>query len=182
MLLTNFPDPTLDLSRVVIGGLAVLLGLAGFAKLRRPGPSSVMLRAAGVPAAPLVARVTAVAEIAVLVGALVLPGRLAGSVVAVAFGCLDGRRRGRRTDGPGTGPAGASATRARPWGLATSRPTSRPHSQRPVPRSSPRAACPRLASHRPGLALVDLLLAGLLAVVLRQWLRGSASGGWTPRR
>jgi hypothetical protein len=78
----------LDPARVVIAGLAVLLGLAGYAKVRRPGPSSVMLRAAGVPAAPLVARGVAVAELAVLVAALVLPGRPGAIVVAAAFACL----------------------------------------------------------------------------------------------
>ena len=78
----------LDPSRGVIDGLALLLGLAGFAKLRRPGPSSVMLRAAGVPAASVVARAVATAELAVAGAALVLPGRLAGGIVALVFAGL----------------------------------------------------------------------------------------------
>ena len=155
----------------------MLLGLAGFAKLRRPGPSSVMLRAAGVPAAPLVARVTAVAEIAVLVGALVLPGRLAGSVVAVVFACLTvGAAVGARRAGDrACGCFGDEGAPLGPRHVATNLAAALAAAGAAILAPS---SLPRLAAHRPGLALVDLLLAGLLAVVLRQWLRGSASGGW----
>jgi hypothetical protein len=161
----------------VIGGLALLLGLAGFAKVRRPGPSSVMLRAAGVPGAPLAARAIAIAEIGVLVAALVLPGRLAGGVVAVVFAGLTAgaavgaRRAGDQScgcfgdEGPPLGPRHIATNLAAALaaaGAAIVGPTS----------------LPRLASHRPGLALVDLLLAGVLALVLRQWLRGTGTGGW----
>jgi uncharacterized membrane protein YphA (DoxX/SURF4 family) len=161
----------------VIDGLAVLLGLAGFAKVRRPGPSSVMLRSAGVPAPALAARATAIAEIAVLVGALVLSGRLAGGVLAVVFASLTvgavvgARRAGDQAcgcfgdEGAPLGPRHVATNLAAALaaaGAAILAPTS----------------LPRLASDRPGLALVDLLLAGVLAVVLRQWLRGSGAGGW----
>jgi methylamine utilization protein MauE len=162
---------------VVIAGLAVLLGLAGYAKVRRPGPSSVMLRAAGVPAAPLVARGVAVAELGVLVAALVLPGRPGALVVAAAFACLTagaaiGARRAADQacgcfgdEGAPLGPrhivtnlvgtlAAAGAAALAPTGLA------------------------RLATHRPGLALLELGLAVALAAILRQWLRGAGAGGW----
>src|ERR1700761_5351210 len=76
------------LALVDLAGIAVLLGLAGFAKMRRPGPSSVMLRAAGVPAPALTARVVALIEIAVLLAALAAPGRIAGAVLALAFAGL----------------------------------------------------------------------------------------------
>ena len=155
----------------------MLLGLAGFAKLRRPGPSSVMLRAAGVPAAPLVTRVTAAAEIAVLLGALVLPGRVAGSVVAVVFACLTvGAAVGARRAGDrACGCFGDEGAPLGPRHVATNLVAALAAAGAAILAPS---SLPRLAAHRPGLALVDLLLAGLLAVVLRQWLRGSASGGW----
>jgi hypothetical protein len=167
----------LDPARVVIAGLAVLLGLAGYAKVRRPGPSSVMLRAAGVPAAPLVARGVAVAELAVLVAALVLPGRPGAIVVAAAFACLTagaaiGARRAADQacgcfgdEGAPLGPrhittnlvgtlAAAGAAALAPTGLAP------------------------LATHRLGLAVLDLGLAVVLAALLRGWLRGARAGGW----
>jgi uncharacterized membrane protein YphA (DoxX/SURF4 family) len=161
----------------VIDGLAVLLGLAGFAKLRRPGPSSVMLRAAGVPAAPLVARVTAIAEIAVLAGALLLPGRFAGSVVAVVFACLTvGAAVGARRAGDrACGCFGDEGAPLGPRHIATNLAAALAAAGAAILGPS---SLPRLAPHRPGLALVDLLLAGLLAVVLRQWLRGTGTGGW----
>jgi hypothetical protein len=161
----------------VIAGLAVLLGLAGFAKARRPGPSSVMLRAAGVPAPALTARVVALAEIAVLVAALVAPGRVAGAVVAAAFafltvGAAIGARRAGDTAcgcfGDEGAPLGARhvatnlAAALAAAAAALAAPSSLAH----------------LASRHPWLAVVDLMLAGLLAGVLRQWLRGAGAGGW----
>ena len=93
-----------------------------------------MLRAAGVPATPPAAALTAVAEIAVLVGALVLPGRRAGSVVAVVFACLTvgaavgARRAGHRA-------CGCFGDEGAPLGPRhIARRTSRPHSPRPVRR------------------------------------------------
>ncbi len=153
----------------------MLLGVAGYAKLRRPGPSSVMLRAAGMPAARLVARVVAGAELAVLVAALVLPGRVAGAVVAAVFAGLTvgaavgARRAGTHACGcfgdesAPLGPrhvltnltaalAAAAAARAAPGSLAT------------------------LAAHRPGVAALDVALAAALAATLREWLRGA--GTW----
>jgi hypothetical protein len=161
----------------VIGGLAMLLGLAGFAKARRPGPSSVMLRAAGVPAPALAARAVALAEIAVCVAGLALPGRLGGTVVAVAFAGLTvgavvgARRAGDQAcgcfgdEGAPLGPrhvatnlaaalAAAGASVLAPTGLVS------------------------LASHRPALELVELVLAMVLAGALRQWLRGAGTGAW----
>src|ERR1700759_4778262 len=166
-----------DLARVVLAGIAVLLGLAGFAKMRRPGPSSVMLRAAGVPAPALTARVVALIEIAVLLAALAAPGRIAGAVLALAFagltlGAAVGARRAGETACGCFGDEGAPlgsrhvatnlAAALAAAGAALVAPPSLAH----------------LASHQPGLALVELILAGILAGVLRQWLRGVAASGW----
>ncbi len=161
----------------MIDGLAVLLGLAGFAKVRRPGPSSMMLRAAGVPGAPLAARVTAIAEIGVLVAALALPGRLAGGVVALVFaGLTVGAAVGaRRAGDQSCGCFGDEGAPLGPRHLATNLAAALAAAGAAMLAPS---SLPRVASHRPGLALVDLLLAGVLAVVLRQWLRGTAAGGW----
>jgi hypothetical protein len=164
-------------SRVVIDGLAVLLGLAGWAKVRRPGPFSIMLRAAGVPAARVVTRAVAVAEIGVLVAALVLPGRLAGGVVALVFaGLTVGAAVGARRAGDQS--CGCFGDEGAPTGLrhiATNLGAALAAAGAAI--LGP-ASLPRLASHRPGLAVVDLVLAVVLAVVLRQWLRGTGAGGW----
>src|SRR5947209_2797114 len=84
----SWGDVVLDLSRVVIGGLAALLALAGYAKVRGPGPSAAMLRAAGVPAPLAAARVVAIAELGVVALVLTLPGTIGGATVALAFACL----------------------------------------------------------------------------------------------
>jgi hypothetical protein len=161
----------------VIGGLAMLLGLAGLAKLRRPGPSSVMLRAAGVPAAPLAARAIAIAEIAALVAALVLPGRAGGAVVAVVFAglavgaAIGARRAGDRACGC-FGDKGAPLGRRQVMtNLAAALAAAGAAVVGPD-------RLPGLAVQRSGLALADLVLAAALAAVLRHWLRGAGAGGW----
>ncbi|MGZ4312401.1 MAG: MauE/DoxX family redox-associated membrane protein [Solirubrobacteraceae bacterium] len=173
---TRREHAVLDLARVVIGGLAVLLGLAGYAKLRRPGPSSVMLRAAGVPAARAATHAVAIAELGVLALALVLPGRYAGIVVAMAFAGLTvgaavgARRAGDRACGCFGDETGALGRRHVATNLAAA-----------LAGLAAAAIAPgslaALAGRRPGLALVDLLLAVALAAILRQWLRGTGSGG-----
>jgi hypothetical protein len=162
---------------VVIGGLAILLGLAGIAKTRRPGPSSVMLRAAGVPAPALTARAVAVAEIAVLVAALFLPGRVAGSVLALAFACLTaGAAVGaRRAGDQACGCFGDEGAPLGPRHVVTNLAAALAAAAAAVLAPSSLA---RLALHRPGLAVIDLALASVLAGVLRQWLRGRGAGGW----
>ena len=161
----------------MIAGLAVLLGLAGWAKVRRPGPSSAMLRAAGVPAAPLAARALAIAEIAVLAAALLLPGRLAGAIVAGVFASLTvgaavgARRAGTQACGC-FGDEGASLGRRHVLtNLASALAAAGAAAMAP-------SSLPNLASHRPALALLDAGLAGVLAAVLRRWLRGVGAGGW----
>lgn len=161
----------------MIGGLAILLGLAGFAKVRRPGPSSVMLRAAGVPAAAVAARAVALAEIAVCIAGLVLPGRLAGGVLALVFAGLTGgaavgaRRAGDTScgcfgdDGPALGPRHVATNLAAAIAVAG------------AAILGPGSLW-LLAAQRPGLAVVDGLLAATLALTLRQWLRGTRAGGW----
>ena len=161
----------------MIAGLAALLGLAGFAKARRPGPSSVMLRAAGVPAPALTARAVALAEIAVLVAALVAAGRVAGALVAAAFACLTvGAAVGaRRAGDTACGCFGDEGAPLGPRHVATNLAAALAAAAAAVAAPSSLA---HLAARDPGLALVDLTLAGLLAVVLRQWLRGAGAGGW----
>ncbi len=161
----------------MIGGLAVLLGLAGFAKARQPGPSGAMLRAAGVPAAPLAARMLALTEIAVLVAALLLPGRLAGVGLAAVFaGLTAGAAIGaRRAGDQACGCFGDEGAPLGPRHIATNLMATLAAAGAAV--MSP-SNLPRLAAHRPGLALVDVVLAVVLAGLMRQWLRGTAAGGW----
>jgi hypothetical protein len=163
----------------------MLLGLAGLAKARRPGPSSVMLRAAGVPAPMLAARAVALAEIAVLVAALALPGRLGGAVVAVAFACLTvGAAVGARRAGDrACGCFGDEGAPLGPRHVATNLVAALAAAGAAVLAPSGVAG---LAPHRPGLAVVDLVLAVILAGALRHWLRGTGdrenpgarTGGW----
>jgi hypothetical protein len=165
-----------DLSGVAIGALSLLLGLAGYAKARRPEPSREALRGAGIPASVTVVRFVSVAELAVAAAGLSLPGRLGGCVVAVAFACLAlgaavaGHGPGERACGCFGDAAGApfglrhivtnllgavlavGAALAAPDGLA------------------------QTASRRPGVGLVELLGALALAVALREWLRGRGAG------
>ena len=162
----------------MIGGLAVLLGLAGVAKVRRPGPSSMMLRAAGVPVAPLAARTLAIGEIAVLAVALVGPGRVAGIVLAAVFGALTvgaalgARRAGDRACGCFGDEAGAPlGPRHIATNVAAALGAAGAASVGP-------SSLWELTADRPGLALVDLLLAAALALALRQWLRGAGFPGW----
>jgi hypothetical protein len=156
----------------VIGGLAVLLALAGYAKLRRPGPSSVMLRAAGVPGAPLVARAVAGAELAVLAAALILPGRVAGAIVAAVFAGLSvGAAVGARR--AGTHACGCFGDEGAPLGrrhVLTNCVSALAAAGAAVVAPSSLLG---LAAHRPGLAALDLALAVALAAALRQWLRGA---------
>ena len=162
------------MTRVVLGGLAVLLGMAGYAKLRRPGPSSVMLRAAGVPAARGVTHLLAIAELGVLAAALILPGRSGGMVVAVAFAVLTvgaavgARRAGDRACGCFGDEAGALGPRH----VATNLVAAAAAAAAAVAAPGSLAA---LAGHRPALVLADLLLAVALALILRQWLRGAGA-------
>ena len=167
----------LDLARVVVGGLAGVLGLAGYAKLRRPGPSSVMLRAAGVPAARVAVRAVAIAELAVLAAALTLPGRVAGTVIAAAFACLTlgaavgARRAGDRACGCFGGEDGTLGGRHVATDLLAAIAAAAAAGAAP-------ASLPALAARQPGAAIVDLVLALTLAALLRQWLRGVGAGRW----
>ncbi|HEX3690393.1 MAG TPA: MauE/DoxX family redox-associated membrane protein [Solirubrobacteraceae bacterium] len=162
---------------MVIGSLALLLGLAGFANVRRPGPSSVMLRAAGVPAPALAARAIAIGEIAVLAGALVLPGGLAGALLAVVFAGLSaGAAVGARRAGDhACGCFGDEGAPLGPRHVATNLTATLAAAAAAV--IGP-GSLPRLAGDRPALALIDLLFAVALAVGLRQWLRGTGISAW----
>jgi hypothetical protein len=164
-------------SGVVIGGLALLLGLAGFAKLRRPEPSGAMLRTAGVPAAALAARAIALVEIAVLVAALVLPGRAGGAVVAVAFGGLTvGAAIGARRAGDAA--CGCFGEEGAPLGRRHATTNFAAALAAGGAAAVGSGSLAGLAAHHPALALADLVLAAVLAAVLRQWLRGAGAAGW----
>ena len=148
--------------------------MAGYAKLRRPGPSSVMLRAAGVPAARVATHLVAIAELGVLAAVLILPGRAGGAVVAAAFAGLTvaaavgARRAGDRACGCFGDESGALGPRH----VATNLVAAVGAAVAAVIAPGSLAA---LAVRRPGLAFVDLLLAVALALILRQWLRGAST-------
>jgi len=162
---------------VAVQGLAILLALAGLAKLRRPRPSTEALRAAGLPAPGALVRILSVAELAVAAAGLILGGRAAAAVLAVAFlglaggaalggaaagsvacGCFgddDGPALGRRHVVANLAAAGLclAAIPVAPDGLA------------------------QLASPQPELAVLSGLTAAVLALGLRAWLRGGGPGG-----
>ena len=76
--------PWFDVLAAPYFAAALVLALAGASKLRRPGPPSRALRAAGMPSARWLVRCLAVVELAVAVGALAFPRTLA----AVALGTV----------------------------------------------------------------------------------------------
>jgi hypothetical protein len=161
---------------VAVEGLALVLALAGFAKLRRPRPATEALRAAGFPAPAVLVRVLSVAELAVAVAGLILPGRLAAVMLAVAFvslgvgAALGGSAAGSVAcgcfgdeDGPGLGRRHVAANllaAALGGAAAAVGPTGLSH----------------LASRHLALALISGLTALLLALALRAWLRGARLG------
>ena len=64
---------------------ALMLGVAGLAKLIRPDDTARALRAAGSPLGRRAVRVGSVVEIAVCVVAFVLPGAVSGALVALSY-------------------------------------------------------------------------------------------------
>jgi hypothetical protein len=73
------------LAALSVAAPSLLLGLAGWAKLRRPGPATLAFQTAGIPFAGLAVRVLATLELVVAVAGLGLRGRLGGALVAGAF-------------------------------------------------------------------------------------------------
>ena len=136
-----------------------------------------MLRAAGVPAPRVAARAVAVAELAVAAAALTLPGRVAGTVVAVAFAALTaGAAMGaRRVGDQACGCFGDGDTVLGPRHVATNLAATVAATAAAI--AAP-ASLPTLAMRQPALALVDLVLALALAALLRVWLRGAGAGAW----
>jgi methylamine utilization protein MauE len=65
--------------------VAALLGVAGLAKLRRPGPTAVAMRSAGLPSSTGLARVIGATELVIAVLALALGGPSTALVVAAAY-------------------------------------------------------------------------------------------------
>jgi hypothetical protein len=170
------------LAGTVIGGLSLLLGLAAYAKARRPQPTTEALRAAGAPAPAALVRLLTAAELAVAVAGLSLPGRIGGAVVAGSFaalaagaviagrvpqaracGCFgdwDGLPLGRRhvTTNAAAAAAAAGAALTAPGSLVD------------------------LVSRRPFAGLAGLLLAVMLALAVRESLRGRSASVLSPSR
>jgi len=65
--------------------VAALLGVAGLAKIRRPGPTAVAMRSAGLPGSPGLARALGVVEVVVAVLAIGFGGPSTALVVAAAY-------------------------------------------------------------------------------------------------
>ena len=65
--------------------VAALLGVAGLAKIRRPGPTAVALRSAGLPGSTTLARIIGATELVVAVLALAVGGPSTALVVAAAY-------------------------------------------------------------------------------------------------
>ena len=62
-----------------------LLGLAGVAKLARPGDTAGALRAARLPSAALAVRAGALVEVGIAVAALIAPGPIPPALVAASY-------------------------------------------------------------------------------------------------
>jgi hypothetical protein len=65
--------------------VAALLGVAGLAKIRRPGPTAQAMRTAGLPGSPGLARALGVVELVVALLALGFGGPSTALVVAAAY-------------------------------------------------------------------------------------------------
>ena len=162
---------------VVVEGLAVLLALAGLAKLRRPRPAIEALRAAGFPGPAVLVRVLAAAELAVAVAGLALGGRTAPAVLAVAFLVL--------TAGAALGGAAAGSVACGCFGDADGPALGRRHAINNLAGAAVGLAAiavapdslPQLASRSLALAAVSAAAAAGLALVMRGWLRGRALPG-----
>jgi hypothetical protein len=159
---------------VMVEGLALLLALAGYAKLRRPRPATEALRAAGFPAPAALVRVLSVGELTIALGGLVLPGPVGAALLAIAFACLGaaaavgGHHAGSvacgcfgDADGPSLGRRHVAANLLAA-GLAV------------AAAGLGATGLPHLGSRHPVLALVSILSAFLLALGLRAWLRGAS--------
>jgi hypothetical protein len=170
-------SPASDVAGVVLGGLSFLLGIAGYAKLRRPGPSGHALRIAGVPHPIAVVRVVAATELVVAMAGLSLPGRVAGGIAAVTFAglalaaAMAGRGAGQQSCGCFGDADGASFG---PRHVVTNILATVAAAAAAVPAPSSLVG---LASRSSGAAPLTLLLAMVLALVLRAWLRGRGSPG-----
>jgi hypothetical protein len=162
------------LAGVLLGALSLLLGLAGCAKARRPEPAREALRAAGVPAPAVTVRLVSIAELGAAAAGLALPGRLGGAVITAAFGCLAagaavGGRAGELAcgcfgdeDGPALGGRHLATNlvcAAVAGGAAVAAP------EGPL----------RAGAGDPWPALAGLALALMLALAVREWLRGAGA-------
>jgi hypothetical protein len=158
---------------VVLQGLAVLLALAGVAKLRRPDPSTEALRAAGFPAPAALVRGLAVAELAAATAALALGAGVAPALLAAVFLCL--------ATGAALGGATAGSVACGCFGDDQGPALGRRHIAANLAAAALCLAAipvapdglPQLAAAHPGVAAVSALTAVLLALAARAWLRGA---------
>jgi hypothetical protein len=161
-----------DLAGVAIGGLSLLLGLAGYAKARRPEPSAAALAGAGIPAPVTVVRLVSIAELAAAGAGLSLSGRWGGCIVAAAFAGL-GLGAAVAVRGGGERACGCFGdAEGVPFGLRHVITNLLGATLALGAALAAPAGLPALASRRPGTALVELAAALVLAVALREWLRG----------
>jgi hypothetical protein len=161
---------------VVVDGLALLLGLAGYAKLRRPGPATEAVRAAGRAAPAMLVRILSVAELAVAAAGLLLPGMIAAALLAVAFVCLGA--------GAALGGGAAGSVACGCFGDEDGPPLGRRHVAGNLLAAGLAGAAgavgptrlPHLASRHPAPALIGAATSLLLALAVRAWLRGARPG------
>lgn len=155
-----------------IGGLSLLLGLAGVGKLLRPLTAAQAATAAGVPHARVLVRVLALLELAVTVAALALPGRWAGALLAAAFASLGlgSALAARRLAGHPCGCFGDDAGGSLgPRHVIVNLSAALVASAAAV--AGPRSLIAVLDG-RPAAGIARLALAAALALVLRAWLTG----------
>lgn len=165
-----------ELTGVAVAGPALLLVLAGYAKLRRPRPATEALRAAGFPAPAALVRALAGGELAIAVAALVLPGAVAAAMLGGAFICL--------ATGAALGGGTAGSVACGCFGDADGPSLGRRHVAANLLASALAGAAaavgpaglPQLTARHPALALVSLLSALALALAFRAWLRGARLG------
>jgi len=171
-----------EVMAVAVLGLAVLLGLAGLAKLRRPRPATEALRGAGLPAPAALVLVLAVAEVAAAGAGLMLGGRAAPAVLAGAFACL---AAGAAIGGGAAGSVAAGSVACGCFGDDDGPALGRRHV---VANLAAAGLClaavavapdglPQLAARHPAIALLSAVAAVALALGLRAWLRGARLPG-----
>jgi Methylamine utilisation protein MauE len=155
---------------MAVQGLAVLLALAGAAKLRRPRPAAQALRAAGFPAPAVLVRILCLGELLAAGAGLALGGQAAPIVLAAAFLCL--------AAGAAIGGGAAGSVACGCFGDAEGPALGRRHvianlAAAAVCLAAAAVAPAHLAADPLAVSVVSVLCAVALALALRAWLRGA---------